>query len=101
MLTADGAVNQVLEGYIDRGLDTAEEAGASLVVIRLDTPGGELEAMRRIVDVVASQGRIEKVDDITVSFVFEEPYPLFLTILGGLANATESAAVGAVAAALV
>jgi peptide/nickel transport system substrate-binding protein len=29
------------------------------------------------------QGRIEKVDDLTVSFVFEEPYPLFLTILGG------------------
>lgn len=29
------------------------------------------------------QGKIEKVDDLTVSFVFEEPYPLFLTILGG------------------
>ena len=29
------------------------------------------------------QGRIEKVDETTVRFVFEEPYPLFLTILGG------------------
>ena len=29
------------------------------------------------------QGRIEKVDETTVSFIFEEPYPLFLTILGG------------------
>ena len=29
------------------------------------------------------QGRIEKVDDLTVNFVFEDPYPLFLTILGG------------------
>jgi peptide/nickel transport system substrate-binding protein len=29
------------------------------------------------------QGRIEKIDDLTVSFVFPEPYPLFLTILGG------------------
>jgi peptide/nickel transport system substrate-binding protein len=29
------------------------------------------------------QGRIEKVDDLTVQFVFPEPYPLFLTILGG------------------
>lgn len=29
------------------------------------------------------QGRIEKVDDTTVSFVFDDPYPLFLTILGG------------------
>ena len=29
------------------------------------------------------QGRIEKVDETTVSFVFEDPYPLFLTILGG------------------
>ncbi len=29
------------------------------------------------------QGRIEKVDETTVRFAFEEPYPLFLTILGG------------------
>jgi peptide/nickel transport system substrate-binding protein len=29
------------------------------------------------------QGRVEKVDDTTVSFIFEDPYPLFLTILGG------------------
>jgi peptide/nickel transport system substrate-binding protein len=29
------------------------------------------------------QGKIEKVDETTVRFVFEEPYPLFLTILGG------------------
>jgi peptide/nickel transport system substrate-binding protein len=29
------------------------------------------------------QGRIEKVDETTVSFIFEEPYPLFTTILGG------------------
>jgi peptide/nickel transport system substrate-binding protein len=29
------------------------------------------------------QGRIEKVDETTVSFIFDEPYPLFLTILGG------------------
>ena len=29
------------------------------------------------------QGEIEKVDETTVRFVFEEPYPLFLTILGG------------------
>ncbi|MBA3643452.1 MAG: ABC transporter substrate-binding protein, partial [Chloroflexia bacterium] len=29
------------------------------------------------------QGRIEKVDETTVQFIFEEPYPLFLTILGG------------------
>lgn len=28
-------------------------------------------------------GRIEKVDETTVRFVFDEPYPLFLTILGG------------------
>ncbi len=29
------------------------------------------------------QGRIEKVDETTVRFVFEDPYPLFSTILGG------------------
>ena len=29
------------------------------------------------------QGRIEKVDETTVRFRFDDPYPLFLTILGG------------------
>ncbi|MDO8615715.1 MAG: nodulation protein NfeD [Dehalococcoidia bacterium] len=49
VLTTDGVVNPVMERYVDRGLDAAEEDEAALVVIRLDTPGGLLSSMNKIV----------------------------------------------------
>jgi membrane-bound serine protease (ClpP class) len=42
VLTTDGNVNPVMERYLDRGIDAAEDADAAAVVIRLDTPGGLL-----------------------------------------------------------
>jgi membrane-bound serine protease (ClpP class) len=49
VLTWRGEVNQVMERYIDRGINDAESANAPAVVIRLDTPGGLDSAMRAIV----------------------------------------------------
>lgn len=49
VLTANSDVNPVMEGYIDRGIDAAEDAGAKAVVIRLDTPGGLVTSMESIV----------------------------------------------------
>src|SRR3990172_6885131 len=49
VLTTDQDVNPVMERYLDRGLDAAESEDAGLVVIRLDTPGGLLDSMNKIV----------------------------------------------------
>ena len=49
ILTTDGEVNPVMERYIDRGIDNAEDNQASAVVIRLDTPGGLVTSMEDIV----------------------------------------------------
>jgi membrane-bound serine protease (ClpP class) len=49
VLTADGVVNPALARYIDRGLDHAEEGGASACIIKLDTPGGLLSSTEDIV----------------------------------------------------
>lgn len=45
----DGAITLVTERFISRALDKAEEDGAELVIIRIDTPGGTLDATRDIV----------------------------------------------------
>jgi len=45
----DGAITLVTERFISRALDKAEEDGAELVIIRIDTPGGTLDATRGIV----------------------------------------------------
>ena len=49
VLTTDGDVNPIMERYIDRGIDNAEDEDAAAVVIRLDTPGGLLTSMDDII----------------------------------------------------
>jgi membrane-bound serine protease (ClpP class) len=51
LVRLDGAIDGVSARFIDRGLDTAVEQDAQLVVLMLDTPGGLLDATR---DIVAS-----------------------------------------------
>ena len=63
VLTADGVVNGVLHRYIDRGIDRAERDEAAAVVLLVNTPGGEIGAMRDIV------GRIETAEVPVVTFV--------------------------------
>jgi len=49
VLTSNGVVNPVMDRYLDRGIDAAEEKEAAVVVIRLDTPGGLVSSMNDIV----------------------------------------------------
>jgi membrane-bound serine protease (ClpP class) len=49
VITVDGTVDPVLERYIDRGIDEAEDTNAEAVVVRIDTPGGLVTSMEDIV----------------------------------------------------
>jgi len=56
VLTVDGDVNPVLVQYLERGLREGARRNAEMVLIRLDTPGGELECTREIArDFLASE----------------------------------------------
>jgi membrane-bound serine protease (ClpP class) len=52
VLVANGVVDNVLAGYLDEGIRRAAADGAPAVVIRLNTPGGALDATQRIVSSV-------------------------------------------------
>jgi membrane-bound serine protease (ClpP class) len=54
VLTADSVVGPVMERYLDRGMDAAEDEDAEAVVIRLDTPGGLITSMNGIVKRILS-----------------------------------------------
>jgi membrane-bound serine protease (ClpP class) len=54
VLTADGVVGPVMERYLDRGIDGAEDEDAEAVVIQLDTPGGLITSMNDIVKRILS-----------------------------------------------
>jgi membrane-bound serine protease (ClpP class) len=55
ILDIDGAIGPATADYIHRGLEHARDLGATLVILRMDTPGGLDTAMRNIIqDVLLS-----------------------------------------------
>jgi membrane-bound serine protease (ClpP class) len=48
-LHIDGEINPVMAEYIDGGIDQANDRGAALILITMDTPGGLDTSMREII----------------------------------------------------
>ncbi|MGB0386774.1 MAG: NfeD family protein [Ardenticatenaceae bacterium] len=49
VLTVEGAVTPAMGSYLERGLAEAESSGAALLILRLDTPGGQVGVMGQLV----------------------------------------------------
>src|SRR5574341_1573563 len=64
VLTSNGVVNPVMDRYLDRGIDAAEDTEAGAIVIRLDTPGGLVSSMNDIVKRILAS-RVTVVVDVT------------------------------------
>lgn len=54
VLSANGPVMPAMREYIQRGLKEAEQRGAEVIILRLNTPGGALSAMKDIVELLAA-----------------------------------------------
>lgn len=54
VLNANGPVGPTMAAYLDRGLHLAEERRAELVIIEMDTPGGDGDSMLAIVQTLQS-----------------------------------------------
>ena len=52
VIEIEGTIEPLTVDHLARGLDEARQNGSSLVVIRLDTPGGLLESTREIVELM-------------------------------------------------
>lgn len=49
VLVVEGVIDPVVSDYIARGLAAAEETGAEMLIIQMDTPGGLDASMRQII----------------------------------------------------
>lgn len=52
ILNAEGAVTPAMQEYIQRGLDIADQRNADLVILQLNTPGGDLGTTQEIVGAI-------------------------------------------------
>jgi membrane-bound serine protease (ClpP class) len=94
VLTADTEVNGVLERYIERGIEHAEDSQALAVVIRIDTPGGSIDSMKRIV------GHIEAAEVPVITWVGPPGAQAasagtFITMAGHIAAMAPNTTIGA------
>ena len=52
VLEIEGPVTPIMISYIERGLATAESDGAEVLIIKLNTPGGQIDLMNEIVQLL-------------------------------------------------
>ena len=52
VLEIEGAVTPIMISYIDRGIATSEDDGAEALIIKLNTPGGQIDLMNEIVQLL-------------------------------------------------
>jgi membrane-bound serine protease (ClpP class) len=56
VLKIEGPVTPIMISYIERGIRTAENDRAEMLVIELNTPGGQIDLMSEIVQVMLEAG---------------------------------------------
>ena len=71
VLTADGPLTPAMLEYLERGIRSAKDRGAELLVLQLNTPGGSIELMQSMVE------------DIRASTV---PVAVYITPRGAMAG---------------
>jgi membrane-bound serine protease (ClpP class) len=94
VLKANGDVNPVMERYIDRGIDQAEDAKAIAVVIELDTPGGLMSSMEDIVKRIEND-RIPVIVYVSPKGAKAASAGTFITMAANIAAMAPSTRIGA------
>jgi membrane-bound serine protease (ClpP class) len=56
VLEIEGPITPIMISYIERGIATAENDGAEALIVKLDTPGGQLDQMKKIIQAILDAG---------------------------------------------
>ncbi len=90
----EASVNPVTKDYVLRVLRIAEEEGAALVILRLDTPGGLVSSTKEIVDALLNS-RVPIVVWVGPAGAWAASAGTFITIAAHVAAMAEGATIGA------
>ena len=94
VVAATGEVNGVMADTITSGLDRAAAAGAALVVIELDTPGGSLADTQRIVTALL-EAKVPTVVWVEPAGVWAASAGTFITLAANLSFMAPGTRIGA------
>jgi len=94
VLTVKGTINPALVGYIERGIEQAEDDGAEALIIQMDTPGGLDTAMRDIIQLIV-QSRIPVVVYVSPAGSRAASAGVFITMAAHVAVMAPNTAIGA------
>jgi membrane-bound serine protease (ClpP class) len=53
-MDARGALTPAMQSYVERGIRQAQDQGAELIILQLDTPGGAINTMNAIIEAMRS-----------------------------------------------
>jgi membrane-bound serine protease (ClpP class) len=94
VLTVDGTIVPVIADYIDRGISQAEEHGATVCIIELDTPGGLLDSTEKIVQSIMNAG-VPVVVYVSPKGAWAASAGTFITLSAHIAAMTPGTTIGA------
>jgi len=94
VLTVDGTIVPVIADYIDRGISQAEENGATVCIIELDTPGGLLDSTEEIVQSIMNAD-VPIVVYVSPKAAWAASAGTFITLSAHIAAMTPGTTIGA------
>jgi membrane-bound serine protease (ClpP class) len=94
VLTVEGAVSPVMLNYIERGITAAENQGAKALIIKLNTPGGQIDLTRQIVQVIVNS-QVPVVVYVSPSGGFAASAGTFITLAGHASAMAPQTTIGA------
>src|SRR5262245_52612635 len=94
VLTANGVVDNVLARYLEQGVADAASAGAPAVVVRLNTPGGSLDATQTITSTFL-QAKLPVIVGVTPAGGRAASAGTFITLASHLSYMSQGTNIGA------
>jgi membrane-bound serine protease (ClpP class) len=94
VLTADGPLTPAMAEYLSRGIELAEQRAAEILVLQLNTPGGSIDLMQEMVELIRNS-KVPVVVYVAPQGAIAGSAGTIVTLAGHVAAMASETAIGA------